>query len=173
MNIRVYGFLGLAAVILSACGDDSGGTIPDFGRDVVDQEISSETATGDDVMQESLPDIPPPSVKPPETPLEAASGMLVQLDGIATAIENVTDETSAQTAVETIATINKELEALVTATEGMGQVQMMMAFASKTDEFMAVQDRMSTAMQKLQNDPALMQMIAAEIAKMPSVADEQ
>ncbi|GJL95526.1 MAG: hypothetical protein DHS20C05_19310 [Hyphococcus sp.] len=91
-----------------------------------------------------------------------------QMDNIADALEEVTDEKSAKKAAQAITKASKELEALSETVEGMSDIEKGMMFASRSQDFVAVQTRLATSMQKIAaENPEYIEMIQEEMEKMP------
>ncbi len=98
---------------------------------------------------------------------------VAQMGNIADALETVDDEASAKKAAQAITKASKELKALSATVENMSDMQKGMMFASRAQDFVAVQTRLATAMQKIAvENPAYMEMLQAEMQKMPDWQDE-
>ena len=131
-----------AAMLLASCGDDSG----DAGGS-----------------------LPPPSEEMPSGVEDITTSFVNQLDGIATAVESVTDEDSARKAAQSIAQINKELDLLAEATADMSEMERSMAIMSKAQDLYKVQMRIAQGMQKLTANPELLQIVSDEIQATPDL----
>ncbi|MBL4619684.1 MAG: hypothetical protein JKX88_06250 [Marinicaulis sp.] len=99
---------------------------------------------------------------------EVADVYVANLNSIANAIENVSDEKSAKKAAKAIAAAIVDLEATSKAVEDMSPAKRAMVFATRAQDFVEPQLRISTAMQKIYaENPEYMEIIQAELEKMP------
>ncbi len=132
-----------AALALSGCGGEKAG------------ESSASSVSGKKVKKDKVVDV-----------------YVGQMDHIADALEGVKDEKSAKKAAQAITNAAKELNALSDTVESMSDMEKGLMFASRSQEFISVQTRLATSMQKIAaENPEYMQMIQEEMKKMPAWQD--
>jgi hypothetical protein len=138
MRIQLLAAVAAASVALTACGSEKA----ESGSKVVD---ASKAKGG-----------------------EVADVYVASLNNIAIAVENVNDEVSAKKAAEAIAAAVRDLEATSEAVQNMNSAKRAMVFASRAQDFVEPQMRISTAIQKISaENPEYLEMIQAELQKMP------
>ena len=94
-----------------------------------------------------------------------ANTYLGNMDKLADALDNVTDEASAAKAAEAIQTLGDEMDAMKAEYgDDFGEKQMAMIVMTRQQEFMAVSQRVTGNMMRIaQTNPALLQSISKEM----------